>query len=129
MFTCLNGKSVFDLLTANGGNWGDNDGIKYFIKFASDKQKTFKGGEEIEILLPFSNGELFTEPLVNLELVEKLFKKKKITLESSGNFGESYLEKFKQLEPENYKLLDVLDMEYIKLLWFSIYYKKNTLRK
>jgi hypothetical protein len=126
MFTCLNGKNVFDLLTENRGNWGDNDGVKYFIEFATNKHKTFRGGEEINILLPFSNGELFKEPLVNLELVEKLFKKKKITLESSGNFGESYLEKFRQSDPNNYNKLDALDMEYIKLLWFNIYYKKNS---
>jgi hypothetical protein len=127
MFTCLNGKNVFNLLTEKG-TWGDQDKLKYFIKFASDKppNKTFKGGEEIEILLPFSNGELFTEPLVNLELIEKLFKKKKIILESSGNFGEKYLEKFKYLETDSYKKLDALDLEYIKLLWFSVYYKKNS---
>lgn len=127
MFTCLNGKTVFNLLTEKG-TWGDQDKAKYFIKFASDKpqNKIFKGGEEIEILLPFSNGELFTEPLVNLELIEKLFKKKKIILESSGNFGESYLEKFKYIENDSYKKLDAFDLEYIKLLWFSVYYKKNS---
>ena len=127
MFTCLNGKSVFNLLTSNGGNWGDNDAVKYFIEFASKSPgKTFRGGEEINILLPFSDGELFKEPLVNLDLVEKLFKKKKIVLESSGNFGDSYLEKFRQSDPDNYSRLDELDMEYIKLLWFNIYYKKNS---
>lgn len=125
VFTCLNGKLVFDLLKLNNDNWGDK--VKYFIKFVSNKSyKTFKGSEKIQILLPFSNGELFTEPLVNLDLVEKLFKKKKILLESSGNFGDNYLEKFKQSDPDNYIKLDAMDIDYIKLLWFSIYYKKKS---
>jgi len=126
MFTCLNGENVHALL--NNNNWGD--GKKYFInlvnKSKSDKPvKKFLGGEEIEILLPFSDGDLYKEYLVNLKLMETMLKKKKIAIESQGNFGDAYLDKFKEQHPDNFNSLEADDLEYIKLVWFSIYYKKK----
>ena len=124
IFTCLNGKTVFDLLKNKDGWSGISKDIKrYFIKSANLGKK-FIGGEEIDILLPFSNNELYQESLVNLELVEKCFKKKKIMLESQANFGDIYLEQFKELMPDMYNNLDTIDFDYIKLISFSIYFKK-----
>jgi hypothetical protein len=124
LFTCLNGEAIYKLLETNKEmvfhQWGD--GEKYLIKpqFAN---KRFIGGEEIDILLPFSDKKLYRESLVNLSLVEKKFKKKKIMLESQANFADIYLEKFKQTDIL-FEKLDKIDMEYLKLVWFSIYYKK-----
>lgn len=117
MFTCLNGEKVYNLLKSGTEfkPWGD--GIKYLIK-PNFKNKIFKGGEEIEILLPFSDT-LYKEYLVNLTLLEKRLKKKKIVLESQANF-DIYLEKFAEYK---YNLSDT-DLNYIKLLYFSVYYKK-----
>jgi hypothetical protein len=117
MFTCLNGEKVYNLLKSGSEfkPWGN--GIKYLIK-PNFKNKIFKGGEEIEILLPFSDT-LYKEYLVNLTLLEKRLKKKKIILESQANF-DIYLEKFAEYK---YNLNDT-DLNYIKLLYFSVYYKK-----
>jgi SAM-dependent methyltransferase len=121
LFTCLNGEEIYKLLQDNEFKpWGD--GKKYLIKpqFANKK---FRGGEDIDILLPFSNNTLYRESLVNLALVEKKLKKKKIMLESQANFGDIYLSKFRESDPLSSQL-DSIDLEYIKLVWFSIYYKK-----
>lgn len=124
MFTCLNGEEIYKLLQTDKEGifqqWGD--GEKYLIKPCFTNKK-FVGGEEIDILLPFSDNNLYKESLVNLSIVEKKFKKKKIMLESQSNFGDLYLNKFKETDKLSDKL-DAIDLEYIKLVWFSIYYKK-----
>lgn len=124
LFTCLNGEEIYKLLQTKTEGvfqpWGD--GTKYLIKPRFTNKK-FVGGEEIDILLPFSNNTLYKESLVNLSLVEKKLKKKKIMLESQSNFGDIYLEQFKQTEIVS-KELDIIDLQYIKLVWFSIYHKK-----
>ena len=124
VFTCLNGEEIYKLLQTDKQTifkqWGD--GIKYLIK-PKFTNKKFRGGEDIDILLPFSNNKLYSESLVNLSLIERKLKKKKIILESQANFGDIYLNKFKELDTTSIEL-DSIDLEYIKLLWFSIYYKK-----
>jgi len=89
LFTCLNGEEIYKLLSTGDGTftpWGD--GEKYLIK-PRFTNKTFVGGEEIDILLPFSNNTMYKESLVNLSLVEKKLKKKKIMLESQANFAQA----------------------------------------
>jgi hypothetical protein len=121
MFTCLNGKKVFDLLTPEHVStiWGDGD--KYLIK-PNFTNLIFRGGEEIEILLPFSNGKLYKESLVNLDLIQKKLKKKKITLESSGNFAsQEFIDKYLQLY--KHELAD-MDLTYLQLIEYAIYYRE-----
>jgi hypothetical protein len=122
MFTCLNGKKVFDLLISDNKQlmaWGD--GNKYLIK-PNFTNKKFIGGEEIEILLPFSNGQLYKESLVNFDLIQKKFKKKKIMLESMGSFdSQEYMDKYLQ---SNKPMLTKEDLAYSQLLEYAIYYKK-----
>lgn len=124
LFTCLNGQDIYNLLkTDKDGvykSWGDGD--KYLIepKFTN---KIFVGGEDIDILLPFSSQTLYRESLVNLKLIEKKLKQKGITLESQSNFSDRYLGEFMETDPLS-KTLDAIDLEYLKLVSFSIYYKK-----
>lgn len=124
MFTCLDGETIYNLLKTSDASifesWGDKK--KYLIK-PLFTNKIFRGGEQIEILLPFSNNELYKESLVNLKLVETKFKRKKIMIESKTNF-DKYLVKFKENDRNMYKTLDAIDMSYIKLLHCSVYYKK-----
>lgn len=129
IFTCLNGKKIFDELSTNAlgvyKDWGDNIKYKIHAKFNGDKKftgSTTSGGQKIDILLPFSDGKLYTENLVNLELLEKRFKKQKFKLESEGGF-ETYLDQFQLYNAEMYSKLDELDLAYIKFITFSIYYK------
>jgi hypothetical protein len=122
IFTCLDGKMIHNMLSSGKvkGEWGD--GSKYLIK-AKYTNKIFKGGEEIELLLPFSNGVLYSEYLVNLDLLERRLKRKRILLETCDEF-KSYLDKFKFKNIDLYTTLNKMDMEYLDLLKFCIYYKK-----
>lgn len=115
MFTCLDGEKVFNLFKSDCDEWGD--GKKYRIKKLYTEKKFTGTSQKIDILLPFSAGELYTESLVNLKLLKKHFSKKKIKLESQDTF-EIFLPLFKG------NCLDELDMEYLKLLSFSIYHKQ-----
>ncbi len=123
IFTCLDGEKIFDLLRRSSYNkWGDDN--KYLIK-PNYKKQMFKGGEEIEILLPFSDIP-YKEYLVNLTLVKRCLERKKIMQESVANFGEVYLEKYNQMISDSTELepFDDYDLQYIKLLYFAVYYKK-----
>jgi hypothetical protein len=93
LYTCLDGKKIFDLLSKSPNKqWGD--GKKYLIRAVNwTKSKEFVGGEEIEILLPFSGGKLYKEFLVNAEIIRKQFIKNKFKAISSNTFGEVYKNK------------------------------------
>ncbi|MGL5935147.1 MAG: hypothetical protein ACRCZI_05945, partial [Cetobacterium sp.] len=92
--TYMDGEKVYDLLKnsikSNAKFYGD--GEKYMIKPKDlntfNKSKRFIGGEEIELLLPFSNNDLFSEYLVNSNLLTRVLKQKKITLYKTGLFSE-----------------------------------------
>jgi hypothetical protein len=132
IFTCLDGEKVYDILNETKtrcdeldikfDGWGDGKKYKILPKF--DITKKFTGiRQNIELLLPFSEGVLYTEPLVNLNKVKKAFEKNKFILESQGCFS-LYLEIFKDQYPDLYSYLDKYDIEYIKLLNYSVYFKK-----
>lgn len=78
MFTCLNGAEIFKLLKTDQPGvyqpWGN--GKKYLIN-PCFTNKIFAGGEDIDILLPFSDNTLYRESLVNLKLIEKKLLKKR----------------------------------------------------
>jgi mRNA capping enzyme len=110
VFTCLDGEKIFNLLKKKT-SWGD--GKRYHIKKLY-KDTTFTGIEqEIEILLPFTNGGYYKEYLVNLKMVKKAFSIKKIKYEEHNTF-----EIFTGQDQ-----LDELDKEYLKLLTFCVFYK------
>lgn len=118
IFTCLHGEKVYELLYANGKPLPWDNGKRYWIN-PMFKNKIFKGGEEIEILLPFDDTPN-KEYLVNFNLVKRRLERKKIKHESTANFGELYLDSF---EKDGHYKLDHIDKEYIKLLYFSVFYK------
>jgi hypothetical protein len=118
IISCLNGKKIYDLLKENK-EWGDK--TRYYI--TCDKIGTkFTTGKEINILLPFSNGNLYKEYLVDIDGLIKKFNTKKITLESRVEFT-NYLDSFKTDFNSKY-LLDELDMQYLEYLECLIFWKK-----
>jgi hypothetical protein len=118
IFTCLDGKKVFDKLVGVN-EWGDGTKYKIIKKY---EKKMFSVGQMIDILLPFSNDTFYSEGLVNLESIEKQFSKHKLTIEATGGF-EMFLEDFKKNNTELYDKLEPIDIEYIKMLCFNVYYK------
>jgi hypothetical protein len=121
IFTCLDGEKVYNLLKENNFNdWGDKTKYNIHANFTGK----FTGvDQEIDILLPFSGGVLYKEYLVNLSLIEKLFIKHKFVLESSTSF-ELYHQQYKNTNNYSSNKLDEMDIKYIKLLTYNIYYKK-----
>lgn len=119
MITYMDGKKIFDTLKL--GKWGDGKKYRIEADFVSEK---FTGvNQNINILLPFSDGKLYRESLVNIDLLEKKFKAKKFTLESTSCF-DIYLNTFMTARSDLYKFLDDIDRKYIEFLRFAIFYKK-----
>jgi hypothetical protein len=111
MFTTMNGKAVFDLLSglALGESWKalEGDVVKYEIKklYAGD---TFaKTGQTIAIKLPFSE-KLYEEPLASIDMIVSEAKKFDLEVEINSNFS-SYASK------PNLPKLNAMDAHYISL--------------
>lgn len=88
IFTAFDGQAVYDLLAENKGKYSSVVDKKYEIvsKYGSEKFKKF--GQKIDVILPFSNGEYYTEYLVNIKYLESVFKKNKIVLMKDTSFDE-----------------------------------------
>jgi hypothetical protein len=136
IFTAFNGKKVFDLLEkSDTGTWErrvndskNNDKLLYSIKkkyIGTD----FTGiNQKIDVLLPFSNGNYYTEYLINTELLVDELAKKKIILVAEDSF-DIYLNKFKEFKPHFHKSLTNIDKEFISLYSFYIFHKQNKTRR
>jgi hypothetical protein len=65
---------------------------------------------------------LYKESLVNFDLIQKKFKKKKIILESTGSFAkQEYMDMYLQ---SGKPILSDEDLVYSQLIEYAIYYKK-----
>ena len=127
IFTSFNGEKIFKLLELNAnsdGIWNkyNNEGkLLYSIK------KKYKGvftgsNQQIGVLLPFTDGEYYTENLININVLNAQLAKKKIKLIANESF-ETYLDKFSINKTNFYKQLTDIDKEYISLYHFYIYKK------
>lgn len=118
IITCMNGEKIFNLLKKEK-EWGDKK--KYYIR-SDDLGNKFSIGKEIELILPFSNGNLYKEYLVDIENIIKKFNTKKISLESRIDF-KSCIDSF-NLDFNSKYLLDTLDLEYLEFLECLVFWKK-----
>jgi hypothetical protein len=125
IFTAFNGQKIFDLLgDAKVWNSDDSDKPIYSIK-KKYKDTTFTGvKQQIEVLLPFSRGEYYSENLININLLNEELEKKKINLVADGSFG-SYLSKFAEDKSSIYNKLNDADKHYISLYHFYVYHKNT----
>jgi len=83
MYTAFDGKKVFDLLTANDGLWTskENGIVKYELKFhglPKVPSTLLNVGQKIDVLLPFSATDYYTENLIDNDFLEKQFTKIKM---------------------------------------------------
>lgn len=131
LFTCFDGAKVYNLLKENDGHYitRSNDVVKYSIK--QNYTGAFDNyGQKIDVLLPFSQGEYYSEYLVNIKYIAELCKKEDLHLEIYDDF----------MSYENHVPKDIvanlnkLDKEYIKL-YTAVSFARNrdaktdTLRK
>jgi hypothetical protein len=121
-YTAFNGKKVFELLK-DTLQWFSPDKKYYIKKLYSDT--TFTGiNQQISVLLPFSNGEYYTENLINTEIFADELIKKKISLNIEDSF-DTYLDQFQKNKESFYNELNTSDKEFISLYSFHICHKSN----
>jgi hypothetical protein len=125
IFTSFDGNKIFDLLlNTDKYEISVDSKIIYSIK---KKYRTveFTGlGNKIDVLLPFSNDEYYTEYLINIDLVKSAFHSKGINLMIESSFSE-YVELFKEEKKYFYDKLNNADKEYISLYKFYIFQKNG----
>jgi SAM-dependent methyltransferase len=121
-FTSFDGQSVFNKLI--DGDWNAREGevLQYSIKKKYKSNTIMPTGQQVDVLLPFSRGEYYTEYLVNYEYLIKQFNINGFTTEKTGNFKQ-FLKEFK--DQKNYKNLNANDIEFIKLYAYAIFRKKQ----
>jgi hypothetical protein len=127
IFTAFDGKDIIKLLNENNGNWTVNKGseIKYSIKKQYDINMLQEIGQKIDVLLPFSNDNYYTEYLVNIDYISDAFKEHNIILESDQSFSE-YLDAFKKENKKVYDMLDSNDKKYVSLYHYYCLYKRKS---
>jgi len=124
MFTCFDGERVFNLLKDTEiWNSYENNNLKFSIKKLYKSNIMTNNGQKIDVLLPFSNNEYYTEYLVNLNYVSKIFKEFHFTTEISLSFN-TLLNEFKIRNLKVYNQLSDSDKDFISLYQYVII-KKN----
>jgi hypothetical protein len=119
-FTTMSGQSVVDLIgTANDWKAHENGVLKYQIVKKYSGNKLTDMGQTINTKMPFSD-ELFTENLVNIELVNAQFIKFGFRLLASEGF-KIFLNQFKAENPNVYALLTEDDKKFVSLYHYSMF--------
>ena len=132
VITTLDGEKVFHLLQEHNGKYDIYDDSKTILKYSIHSKyrgkKFSQVGQYIDVLLPFSAGERYTETLVNVNFVSNWFTKYGFRISEQGSFG-TYLDQFAKSEAEKrvdkYKLMNADDKEYVSLYQYLILVKKK----
>jgi SAM-dependent methyltransferase len=123
IFTSFNGEAVVDLLRKHNGHWSSKIENKYSIKRAYNGEILLPIGQKIKLLLPFSAGEYYEEPLVNAKYIEAEFSAYGFTMEVQQSFSE-FLPNY-----SNSSKLDEDDITYVSLYsYYCLYKGKRLLR-
>lgn len=123
-FTAFNGKKVFEALKKTGA-WEIRDGgvLKYSIKKKYVGEKLIPTGQQIDVLLPFSGGNYYTEYLVNFNYLLDEFTQNGFVVEKKGDFG-SFLPLFKTDVERLHKDLTKYDIEFLNMYSYGMVRKK-----
>ena len=129
IFTAFNGRKIFDKLKESGewSKYNNNNKLLYSIKRKYSGDLFTGTNQKIDVLLPFSNGEYYSEYLINDELLENELLKKKIKLINKDSFS-IYQDKFKEYNQHFFKALNTIDKDFISLYSFYIFHKTNNRR-
>jgi len=122
VITTYDGESIFNLMKKYNGHYKIMiDGrLKYSIKANySISSRLSEIGQTVDVLLPFSSGEHYEEPLVNMRYVIKRFKRAGFQLVAQGSFSE-FLPKFKGKNKMVFDQLTDEDKAYVSLYQYFI---------
>ena len=129
IFTAFNGEKVFNLLAEHADENGVWNKYNADAKLVFSIKKKYAGdlftgsNQKIDVLLPFTNGEYYTENLINTNMLNSQLEKKKINLIAADSF-DIYLKRFQVEKSHFYDRLDDLEKEYISLYHFYVYHKQ-----
>jgi len=125
IFTAFDGNKIFDILSQTDEyERYENGKKKYSIKKKYESDEFTGLGYKVDVLLPFSNNEYYTEYLINIDLIKSALKIKGINLMIESSFSE-YLKSFKEEKKYFYDNLTDIDKEYIDLHNFYIFHKSG----
>jgi hypothetical protein len=123
IFTCYNGRRVFDLLSDTGKFQSfDGDALKYSIIRSYNASAFEKTGLQIHTLLGFTGGEHRMEYLVNIEYVLELFKGRGFKLVKHNAFSE-HLEEYSVENLDKYDSLSEADVGHVGLFDYVVLQK------
>jgi hypothetical protein len=111
MFTAFDGGKIRELMKENNNDWKviKEDKIKYGIR----KNKNVEN--KIEVILPFSKNEYYSEYLVEIEKIEEIFKRYDMILMEKKSYKE-YIKRYD-------KKLNEDDEKYVSLYYYYIFRK------
>lgn len=118
----INGKNVFDILSANNGEWKtyEQDVIKFQIKQLYREASLSEAGQKIAVLLPFSLGKLYEEFLMNKDTLSRLSETVGFKSITSNSFSK-YIDLFNSLQINKTAQLDTDEKIYVSLFdWIKI---------
>jgi ubiquinone/menaquinone biosynthesis C-methylase UbiE len=131
VFTSFDAKEIIKLLNANAGNWTikNNHGeIKYSIKKQYKTTLLESIGQKVDVLLPFSKEQYYSEYLVNIDYISSELEKLGFTLEIDQSFGE-YLDGYRKDNTRGFREMDENDKVYSALYHVYCFYKKKAVVK
>lgn len=129
IFTCFDGKKVFELLKDKDRvDFLNLDGeAKYIIEKKYKSKKLENYGQKIGVKLPFNN-ESYDEFLINLDTIIDYFEKNGYELEKRSSFG-SYLDRFKTHNNHIFQQLTESDTNFVSLYSYVSLWKKPNKKK
>lgn len=125
LFTGFDGESLLNKLNkSKSKTYESKTPGKFSIKAKSKSARLLPVGQAIDVLLPFSENEYYTEYLININHVSNIAKRVKLTLEHSSSFG-GYLDKYARENPQGFGLMDADDKEYVSLYHYYLFHKTS----
>ena len=121
IFTSFDGHKIFSL----PDNWEVKNGtrMKYNIVKKYKSAKFENTGQKIDVLLPFSDGKLYEENLVNITFITNLMKKIKFKLIMNRSFSHLF-EQFKAFDKKKFNELTDDDKRYLDLYSYVVFQKQ-----
>lgn len=124
IFSAFNGASIVELMNDNSGEWTikENEDIKYSIKYKYESMRLDTVGQIINVVLPFSLNEYYSEYVVNSDTVVNTFAKYGFELEFKESFS-FYFDDYKDMS------LDKNDKKYLSLYYYWVLHRKKILKR
>lgn len=120
IFTCYNGRRVFNILEGRKKyEMYDNGALKYSIIRAYHGPEFKSYGQKIHTLLGFTGGAHYTEYLVDIDYIVKMFVARGFKCVEQKSFGE-LLEDYSIDNLEKYDTLSSADVEHVSLFDYVI---------